>query len=378
VRPEVLDAMRPVLTERFGNPSSLHQWGREARALRESARERVAAALGAQRREIVFTSGGTEADNLAVLGAVRAAGSVASRVIVSALEHKAVLAAATRAAEEGAQLVVAAVDRQGTIDLGALEQALPKTAAGPKRAFCAVMWGNNEVGSVQPVAQVADLCGAVGAQFHTDAVQALGKVRVRVDEIGCTTMAVSGHKIGAPKGVGALFVRQGIRLEPLIHGGGQEFGLRPGTENLASIVGFALAVELAVRELTEESARLRMLRDRLQRELCERIPEAVVNGAGAERLPHILNLSIPDVDQEALLVSLDLEGCAVSSGSACQSGSVEPSHVLVAMGRAVENEASIRLSVGRTTSAEDIAELVQRLPPVVQRLRRHGPAAGVA
>jgi cysteine desulfurase len=364
VRPAVWEAMRPHFQERFGNPSSLHHWGREARTALETARERVAAALGAQRREIVFTSGGTEADNLAVLGGARARGCHGTRVIVSAIEHKAVLGAAHRAEQEGAQLIALAVDERGVTDLGALDHALAE------RAVCAVMWGNNEVGSLQPVADIAARCQSAGATFHTDAVQAFGRVRVRVDEVPCSTLALSGHKIGAPKGVGALFVRAGSKLEALTHGGGQERMLRPGTENLAGIVGLGVAAELAVAELDAESARLATLRDRLQRDLSRRIPDVSVNAAAAPRLPHLLNLSLRGVDLEALLISLDLEGIAVSSGAACQSGAVEPSHVLTAMGCSRENEASIRLSLGRTTTEDDIADVLARFPAVVERLRR--------
>ncbi|MGH7468870.1 MAG: cysteine desulfurase family protein [Longimicrobiales bacterium] len=365
VRPEVWEAMRPVFQERFGNPSSVHRWGREARALLETARERVAAALGAQRREIVFMSGGTEADNLAVLGGARALGCAGTRVIVSAIEHKAVLGAAHQAAREGAELVALAVDENGVTDLGALDHAL---ANG--RALCAVMWGNNEIGSLQPVAEIAARCLGAGVVFHSDAVQAFGRVRVRVDEVPCSTLALSGHKIGALKGVGALFVRTGTILEGLTHGGGQERTLRPGTENLAGIVGLGIAAELAVTERQSESARLCALRDRLEHALTTQMPNVTVNGGRAPRLPHLLNISLRDVDQEALLISLDLEGVAVSSGAACQSGSVEPSHVLTAMGRAHDREASIRLSLGHATSEQDIMEIVERMPTVVQRLRQ--------
>jgi cysteine desulfurase len=367
VRTEVFEAMRPLLTERFGNPSSLHGFGREARALLERAREQVAGALGAQRREIVFTSGGTEADNLAVLGGIRALGRGA-RVIVSAVEHKAVLGAARQAAEEGAELVLLAVREDGVVDLDALEHALPVVESG-RQALCAVMWGNNEVGALQPVIAIAERCQRAQVSFHSDAVQAFGRVPVNVAKIECSTLAISGHKIGAPKGVGALFVRSGTALEALVHGGGQERGLRPGTENLASIVGFGVAAELAVREQAAEAARLTRLRDQLQHELCGALADVVVNAGEAERLPHVLNLSIADVDQETLLISLDLEGVAVSSGSACQSGSVEPSHVLTAMGRTQSGEASIRMSLGRTTDEHDIVTAGKRIVQVVERLR---------
>src|SRR5687768_12572586 len=337
LRPEVIEAMRPLQTERFGNPSSIHRWGREARALLEEARERVAGALGAKRTEIYFTSGGTEADNLAVLGGTRALGRGA-RVVVSAIEHKAVLGAAAQAAREGHTAVALAVDEHGVVDLDALDHAL----AGASAALISIMLGNNEVGSVQPVADIAARGRAHAAVFHTDAVQAFGREPVHVDQVGCDLLTLSGHKIGAPKGIGALYVREGTRVDALVHGGGQERELRPGTENIASAVGLGVAAEHAAHEQAGEAARLRALRDRLESALVQRVPELTVHGAGAPRLPHVLNVSIAGVDQEAILVSLDLEGIAVSSGSACQSGAVEPSHVLVAMNRARETEASVR------------------------------------
>ena len=376
VRPEVFEAMRPVLTEHFGNPSSIHRYGREARALLEQAREQVAAALGAQRREIIFTSGGTEADNLGVLGTARALGVAAARIVISAIEHKAVFGAAKQAAHEGAQLVAVAVTEDGIIDLAALDHAL-RPGQSKTRAVCAVMLGNNEVGSIQPVAEVAELCLQHGAHFHCDAVQALGRLPVRVDQVSYSTLAISGHKIGAPKGIGALFLRNGNLLEGLVHGGGQERDLRPGTENIAGAVALGVAAELAVRELEAESTRLQTLKTRLEKELQRRIPDVRILAAGAPRLPHVSNFSIPQIEQEALLVSLDLEGIALSSGSACQSGSVEPSHVLTAMGQTHPNSASIRISLGRTTTEAEITQVVEQLPRVIGRLRSRALAGAV-
>jgi cysteine desulfurase len=390
VRAEVFEAMRPLLTERFGNPSSVHRWGREARALLEDARDKVAAALGAKRSEIVFTSGGTEADNLAVLGGARALGRAAGagrratgdgnvRVVVSAVEHKAVLGAAKQAMHEGAELVVIAVDENGVVDLDALDHALsglpvarrPSPVARTPERSCivSIMWGNNEVGALQPVKDIAALCQAAGVLFHTDAVQAFGRVRVRVDEVQCDLLSISGHKIGAPKGIGALFVRSETALESLVHGGGQEREVRPGTENIAGAVALGVAAELAAREQQAEEQRLRGLRDRLQQGLLAALPDVIVNASSAARLPHVLNVSFPGVDQEALLVSTDMEGMAVSSGSACQSGSVNPSHVLSAMNRARVDEASLRLSLGRSTTEAEIDDAMRTLPAVVSRLR---------
>ena len=367
VRPEVLEAMLPFYGERFGNPSSAHRWGREARAALEEARDRVAAALGAKRSEIVFTSGGTEADNLAVLGRVRAAASADPQPVVacSAIEHKAVIAAVKTAAHEGALPILIAVDNDGVIDMPALRQAL-----GHKPVVLAVMWVNNEVGSVQPVREIAALCAEAGVAFHTDAIQAFGKIPVSV-EVGIASLAISGHKIGAPKGIGALYVRAGTEVSSLQQGGSQERGLRPGTENIAHAVGMSVAVELAAAEQSAEAARLGSLRDKLQGMLTSRIADVAVNAGDALRAPHILNVSLRGMDQDALLVSLDMAGIAVSTASACQSGAAEPSHVLVAMGRGATDEAALRMSLGKTTTEAEIDYVGAALPAIVERLRAY-------
>ena len=361
VRPEVLEAMLPFYGELYGNPSSAHSVGRAARAALEEARERVAGVLGAKRTEIVFTSGGTEADNIAVLG--RLAPGRKSVVACSAIEHKAVLSAVRAATYQGATALFVAVDGHGVIDMGAVEQALEQ-----RPAVLAVMWVNNEVGTVQPVAEIARRCAEAQVFFHTDAIQAFGKLPVRVID-GISSLAVSGHKIGAPKGIGALYVRSGSDLHSTLHGGSQERGLRPGTENVAHAVGLSVAMELAAREQEKEAARLRALRDALQQRLQNSIADLIVNGGAVERAPHILNIALPNVQQDALLVSLDMEGIAVSTASACQSGATEPSHVLVAMGRGRADEAALRMSLGRTTTENDIDYVAARLPEVVGRIR---------
>lgn len=362
LRPEVRDAMLPFLDGQFGNPSSAHQFGREARAVLEAARARTAAALGALPSEIVFTAAGTEADNLAVLGRWRLGRS--GTVVCSAVEHKAVLKAASRAHAEGAELVVLGVDIEGRVDPAVLDDVL---SAAP--CVVSVLWGNNEVGTLQPVRELAERCADAGVIFHSDAVQAFGKVRVRVDETPCSLLALSAHKFGGPKGAGLLFVRDGVELEPLSHGGGQEHGLRPGTENVAMAVATATAVELAAAEQADEAVRLAGFRDRLERALLDGIPGATANAGGAARLPHVLNLTVPGLAQEALLVALDLQGIAVSVASACQSGAAEPSHVLSAMGRVVADAASIRLSVGRTSTEAEIADAAAAIPAIVDRVR---------
>lgn len=373
LRPEVREAIASLWSD-FGNPSSLHRWGRGARMRLEEARERLAAVLGAHRREVVFTGGGTEADNLAVLGRWRAArrsaaatgpaGTGPGAVVCSAIEHSAVLGAARAAAREGAELLILGVDGTGQVDPGSLEEAL---RAHP--VVVSVMWANNEVGTLQPISELAERCRAAGVTFHSDAVQALGRERLRMDEVPCDLLSISAHKVGGPQGVGALYIREGVEVEPLIHGGGQEEGLRAGTEAVATAVGFAIAAELAEREREAEAARLSALRDQLETGLLARIPGASVNGAGAPRLPHILNLSIPGVDHELLVMSLDLEGIAASGGSACRSGAAEPSHVLVAMGSIREGESPLRLSLGRETTAAQIEAAVDRISGVVGKLR---------
>jgi cysteine desulfurase len=361
LRAEVREAMIPLLDGRFGNPSSSHRFGREARAVLEEARERAADALGASRHEIVFTCAGTEADNLAVLGRWRARGD--GPVVCSAIEHKAVLKAAARAHAEGAPLIVLGVDGEGRVDPAALDDVL---RGGP--SVVSVLWGNNEVGTLQPVQEIAERCTGAGVIFHSDAVQAFGKVRVRVDETPCDLLSLSAHKFGGPKGIGLLFVRDGVALEPLSHGGGQEHGLRPGTESVAMAAGLATAIEIAAAAQESECSRLGALRDRLERALVLAVPGLVVNAGGAPRLPHILNVSIPAVDQEALLVALDLEGVAVSVASACQSGAAEPSHVLTAMGRILEHGAAIRLSVGWTSTESEIDHAAAVIPAIAGRV----------
>jgi cysteine desulfurase len=363
VRPEVRQAMMPLLGETFGNPSSVHRWGRDAKLKLEEARARIAALIGARPTEIIFTRGGTEADNLAILG--RSRHMRGAPVVCSAIEHRAVLRTAQAAESEGAPLHLLPVDGDGVVVVDALEEVL-----SPTPAVVSVMWANNEVGAVQPIRELAERCAGARVAFHSDAVQAFGKLHIRMDEVPVDLLSMSAHKIGGPKGVGALFVRKGVRLDPLIHGGGHERGLRAGTEDVAGAVGFAIAAELALREREDQTERLEKLRDRLQAALVERVPDLIVNAAGAERLPTILNVSVPGANSEMLLVMLDLEGIAASSGSACSSGGVAPSHVLTTMGLSAEVAGpSVRLSLGRETTEREIDEVVEIFPPLMERLR---------
>ena len=363
LRREVRDAMRPFLGDTFGNASSVHRWGREARAALEDARDRFASVIGARASEIVFTRGGTEADNLGVLGRSRSARG--RPVVVSPIEHKAVLATAQAAGREGNPVHLLHCDSSGRVDPTSLEAYL-----GDDPAVVALMWVNNEIGTIQPVAELANRCADAGTPFMTDAVQALGKVRVRVDDVPVTLASFSAHKIGGPKGVGALFVRKGTELTPLVYGGGHERGLRAGTEDVAAAVALATAAELAVADLEAFAARCRAMRDRLEDGLRRRVPELVVNGGDAERAPHISNVSVPGAANETLLLTLDMEGIAASSGSACSSGAVTPSHVLTAIGLPPEVAGpSVRFSLGRQTTEDEIDRVLEVFPPLMERLR---------
>ena len=367
VRPEVVEAMEPFFGPRFGNPSSVHRWGREARAALDEARERVAKCIGAQPDEVCFTSGGTEADNLAVLGPLRSQRAKGRTAIVSTpIEHKAVLETVHHAAHYGVTERMLNVTPAGIVDVAAMNGAIDDTVA-----VCTVMWVNNEIGTIQPVPEITERVKAHGGIMHTDAVQAFGKVDVDVRKVPVDLLTISGHKIGAPKGIGAMFIRRGTQLDPMFHGGSQDRGRRPGTENVAMAVALARAAELTIEEHDAESARLQSLRDALEEGLLAKIPDAVIHGRGAPRASHILNISVPGTDSESLLMALDLAGVAASSGSACQSGSVTPSHVLSAMGVRPELAvAAIRMSLGALTTPDGIARVVDLFPALIAKARR--------
>jgi cysteine desulfurase len=369
VRPEVLEAMLPYLTEQgFGNPSSAHRFGRAARAGIEQARREIAGAVGAEPNQVIFTSGGTEADNLGIVGSALAARAHAAPmcVVVSAIEHKAILAAAHAVCALGGREVVLPVESTGRVDLAALDSALAE-----RPAVVSIMWVNNEVGVIQPVREIAQRCRAAGVAFHTDAVQAFGKLPICLSDLPCTLLTLSGHKIGAPKGIGALVVRDRKAVEAIIHGGGQQYGIRPGTENVAGAVALGRAAALAASEQHEEAQRLQRLRDALAEKLKATISDLVVNGEHGDRAPHVLNVSIANADSEALLMHLDLAGVAASSGSACSTGSVEPSHVLVAMGVPRELAlGAIRFSFGRESTPADVDRAAQVMPEVVAKVRK--------
>ena len=366
IREAVLDAMTPFLGARFGNPSSTHRWGREARAALDEARERVAGCLGAKPDEICFTSGGTEGDNLAVVGVWRALKDTGRRAVVTTpIEHKAVLQAAHQVAKEGGEERLLTVSTSGHV-VDASFDALVRDDV----AICSVIWVNNETGAMQAIESLAPRAKAHGALFHTDAVQAFGKVPINTATLPVDALTISGHKIGAPKGIGAMFLRRGTPLQPLFFGGSQDRGRRPGTENVAFAVALATAAECTMAEQSAECARLQGLRDRLEAAIVAKVPGIVVHGRGGKRAPHILALSASGTDSESLLMALDLAGIAASGGSACQSGSAEPSHVLAAMGvKADLASALIRLSVGVLTTEATVDRAAEIFPALVAKAR---------
>ena len=367
VREEVFEAMKPFYGPRFGNPSSTHRWGREARAALDEARERVGRCLGARPDEICFTSGGTEGDNLAILGAWRALKAKGRKAVVtSPIEHKAILGAVHQAAREGAEERILAMTSDGVVDKQSFDDLVDDAVA-----VCSTMWVNNEIGTIQPVPELAAKAKDRGALFHTDAVQAFGKIPIDAQKQPFDFLTISGHKFGAPKGIGALFIRRGTALEPLMHGGTQDRGRRPGTENVAAAVGLARAAELTLAECEAHCARLRKLREKLEAGILAKVPDAVIHGRGAERAPHIVNISVPGTDSESLLMALDLRGIAASGGSACQSGSISPSHVLTALGvRPDLASAAIRMSLGSLTTDHCIDRVIEVFPALVAKARQ--------
>ncbi|MES2123297.1 MAG: cysteine desulfurase family protein [Gemmatimonadota bacterium] len=376
VRPEVLEAMLPFFNASWGNPSSSHRFGRAAKAGLEQAKREVAEALGVEPNQVVFTSGGTEADNLAVIGAALAARAHGKpmHVVTSAIEHKAVLAAAHAVVDLGGRETILPVDETGMIDLDALDAAL---ATAP--SLVSVMWVNNEVGVVQPMAAIGDRCRAAAVPLHSDAVQAFGKLPIDLAAVGCSLLSISGHKLGAPKGIGALIVRDRNIIEALIHGGGQQFGIRPGTENVAGAVAMGRAALLAQRELDGHVSRMVALRNELTDRLRAAVPDLVVQAESAVRAPHVLSVSVPGAEAEAMLMHFDMAGVACSGGSACSTGSVEPSYVLMAMG--VDRSlalGTVRFSLGHETTSADIARVAEVFPGIVDRVRKLGVSLGRA
>jgi cysteine desulfurase len=370
-RPEIVEAMLPYYHDKWGNPSSLHSSGREALTGMTAARDQVAALLGALPEEITFTGGGTEADNLALVGASIALEKKGNHIITSAIEHHAVLHTAEFLQRRGLKLTVLPVDAQGLVDPEAVRAALTN-----ETILVSIMHANNEIGTIQPIAEIGSICREQGVLFHTDAVQTVGHLPINVREMNVDLLSLSAHKLYGPKGVGALFVRKGVRLTPIIHGGGHERGRRSGTENVPGLVGLGEACRLAGLELEQERAHCANLRDKLIAGLLEKIPDSFLTGHPTQRLPNNASFCISYIEGESMLLSLDFESIFVSSGSACTSGSLEASHVLLAIGIPHElAHGSIRLSVGRGNTEAEVDRFLEVFPPIVERLRAMSPVS---
>jgi len=366
VAPEVADAVAAALREEFGNASSVHTFGQQAKARLDVAREQVAALIGAQPGEIVFTSGGTESDNMALRGVADWLAPAGKRhLVATAIEHEAILATLRQLQKRGWTVTLVPPDSRGVVDPDAVEAAWTD-----QTALVSVMLANNEVGTLQPVAAIAERARARHLLVHTDAVQAVGRIPVDVHALGVDLLTLSGHKFYGPKGVGALWIRRGTRLLATATGGRQERNRRAGTENVPSLIGLGVAAELAARRLADDADRIGRLRDRLEAGVLARVPRTHVNGAGAPRVSTTTNIGFSGIEAESLLIALDLEGIAVSTGSACSSGTLEPSHVLKAMGLPLhDSQNALRLSLGRGTTEAEIDRLLDVLPAIVERLR---------
>ena len=367
--PEVVKAMLPFFSDAFGNPSSIYSYGQEAKGAVEEARTKVAELIGARSEEIVFTSGGTEADNLALKGLAYASEHKGNHIITTSIEHHAVLEACKFLEKRGLEITCLPVDKYGLVDPADVKKAI--TA---KTILISVMHANNEVGTIEPVEEIGEIARKAGAYFHTDAVQTVGHIPVNVDKLKVDLLSISGHKFYGPKGVGALYVRKGTKLVPLVHGGEHEKRRRAGTENVPAIVGLGKAVELAGQEMGREVERLTNLRDKLIRGLVGKIDSVHLNGHPTRRLPNNVNISIDFVEGESILLNLDLEGICASTGSACTSSSLEPSHVLLALGLPPEQaHGSLRFTFGRENTEEDVQRVLEVLPRVVAKLRAMSP-----
>ena len=367
--PEVLKAMEPYFFERFGNASSLHAFGQEAKKAVEDSRESLANFLGAKPEEIIFTSGGTESDNLAIKGVAEKMQQKGNHIITTAIEHHAIAEPCKYLEKKGFKVTFVGVDKYGQVSPDDIKKEITD-----KTILISVMHANNEIGTIQPIAEIGDIARSKGIYFHTDAVQTIGHIPVNVDALNVDLLSLSAHKFYGPKGAGALYVRKGVRLERFMHGGDQENNRRASTHNTPGIVGLGKAVELCRAKMAEEAKFQSSLRDRLIKELPERIPEIQLNGHPTKRLPNNVNFSIKYIEGESILLSLDMVGIAVSTGSACTSSSLEPSHVLLAIGLTHElAHGSLRITMGRWTKSEDINSLLEHLPPIAERLRAMSP-----
>lgn len=369
VHPEVFEEMLPFLKDEWGNPSSIHWAARAPRKAIDDAREKVCAFLNCSPVEVIFTSCGSESDNLAIKGVALAKKSKGNHIITTRVEHPAVLNTCKYLEKEGFDVTYLNVDSEGLLSLDRLREAIT-----PKTILITIMYVNNETGVIFPIGDIGKIAKERDITFHTDAVQAAGKLPLDVKSLNCDLLSISGHKLYAPKGVGALYAKRGVRLVPLIHGGHHERNRRGGTENVAGIAGLGRAVEVAARDMEKENERLKKLRDRLHKGLVERVPHVKLNGHPEKRVANTLNISFEFVEGESLLLNLDMLGVAASSGSACTSGSLEPSHVLLALGLTPEvSHGSVRFSLGKSNTEEDIDYLIEKMPPIVERMRSMSP-----
>lgn len=369
VKQEVLDAMMPYFTQNFGNPSSVYQVAQINKKAVDEAREKVASLLGAHPNEIFFTAGGSESDNWAIKGIVEANKSKGNHIITSKIEHHAVLHTCEYLEKQGYEVTYLNVNENGQIDLDELRAAIKDTTI-----LITIMYANNEVGSIMPIKEIGQIAKAHGVAFHTDAVQAIGQVKINVKDENIDALSMSGHKIYGPKGVGVLYIRRGLKITNLIHGGAQERGRRAGTENVPGIVGLAKAMELAYTDFEEKNARIKGLRDKLMNGILNTVPYCKLNGDPVNRLSNNVNIGFEFVEGESLLLLLDMNGVAASSGSACTSGSLDPSHVLLALGLPHEKaHGSLRMTLGEKTTEEEIDYVLEKLPAIVQRMRDMSP-----
>ena len=369
IHPQVVEAMMPLFQEAFGNPSSIHLFGREAKKYMEDARQVIANFIGADPSEIVFTSCGSESDNLAILGIAESYSKKGNHIITTQVEHPAVLGACRYLERKGYEVTYLPVDSSGLLDPQDVRKAIT-----PKTILVTIMYANNETGVIFPIEEISKVTQESRVLFHSDAVQAAGKIPLDVRRLGVDLLSMSAHKLNAPKGIGALYVKRGVKLKSIFQGGHQEKGRRPGTENIPYIVGFAKACEIAKGEMREEAKRLSGLRDRLWQGIQERVPFVYLNGHPDRRLPNTLNFCVEYIEGEGMLLNLDMSGIAVSSGSACTSGTLEPSHVLIAMGVAPDlAQGALRISLGYGNTEEDVDYLLEVFPPIVERLRNLSP-----
>lgn len=369
VRKEVLDTILPYFNEHYGNASSVYSIARESKKAIDKAREQVANALGAEPAEIFFTAGGSESDNWALKGIAESMSSKGKHIITSVIEHHAILHTCEYLESKGFEVTYLPVDEYGKVRIEDL-----KAAIRPDTILISIMFANNEIGTIEPIAEIGKIAKEKGIYFHTDAVQAVGHVKIDVKEMNIDMLSLSGHKLGAPKGIGALYIRKGVKLKSFIHGGAQERGRRAGTENVPGIVGLGKAIEIAVNEMDEVTPKLIKMRDKLITELNSKISHTKLNGHPVDRLPGNVNLSFEFIEGESMLLFLDMNGICASSGSACTSGSLDPSHVLLSIGLPHEKaHGSLRLTLGHMNTEEEVDYIIEKLPPIVQRLRDMSP-----